>query len=128
MTKLPDSQEIDSLFELLVEQQKHTFPEPKKPLDAPTHHGVYIIYEGEDVLHVGRTIWSKGGLQQRLINHLRGKSSFARAYLSGEGNKLRDENYAFQYLEVLDPRKRAFLEALAIGKLYPQHIGVGVKE
>ena len=120
-----ERQEIIMLFESLLQQPKHIFPKLQHSLDVSVKHGVYIISRDEDVLHVGRTIRAKGGLQQRLKNHLQGKSSFARAYLSGDGNQLRRKGFAYQYLEVPDPRKRTLLEALAIGKLCPKHIGVG---
>jgi hypothetical protein len=121
-----ERQEIDKLFESLLQQPKHAFPLLRQSVEIPAKHGVYVIYHEEDVLHVGRTTRAKEGLQQRLRNHLQGKSSFVRAYLSGDGNKLRSKSVTFQYLEVPDPRKRALLESLSIGKLCPQHIGVGV--
>jgi hypothetical protein len=123
-----EREEIDRLYESLFLQPKHTFPEPGKSFEAPVKHGVYVIYEAEDVLHVGRTIRGEQGLRQRLGNHLRGKSSFARAYLQKRKINLRDKSFLFQFLEEPDPRKRALLEALAIGKLCPLHIGVGVVE
>ncbi len=128
MIELRDSQEIERLFELLLAQQKQAFPKSTDPLEVSTKQGVYIIYEGQNVLYVGKTLWLKGGLQRRLQNHLRGRSAFAKAYFSGAGHKLREKNYAFQYLEVAHPPRRAFLEALAIEKLAPQYIGVGAKK
>lgn len=121
-----ESQEIELLFQSLLQQPKRPFPAKRQSIQAPLNHGVYIIYCREDVLHVGRTIRGKNGLQQRLKNHLRGISSFTRNFLLGEGNKLRDGDHTFKYLEVEDPRKRALLESLAIGKLCPRHIGIGV--
>lgn len=118
--------QIKKLFDLLIIQSKHSFPVPYHSIDAPTNHGVYIIYKKEEVLHVGRTIRGIEGLRQRLKNHLHGKSSFTRAYLKGIGGKLRENIYAFRYLEVSDPRERALLEAYSIGILCPKHIGVGV--
>jgi hypothetical protein len=123
-----EREEIGILYESLLQQTKHVFPQPRQSFEVPVKHGVYVIYQAEDVLHVGRTIRGEQGLRQRLGNHLRGKSSFARVYLSRDGNKLRDKSFLFQFLEVPDPRKRALLEALAIGKLCPRHIGVGVEE
>jgi len=128
MAKTKESQEIEMLFQLLLTQPKYSFPAPRQPLPVPTTHGVYIIHKGEDVLHVGRTIRGRKGLRQRLNNHLQGSSSFTEAYLKGNGSRLRDRYHTYQYLEVPDPRKRALLEALTIGKLCPQHIGVGIEK
>jgi hypothetical protein len=58
-------------------------------------------------------------------NHLQGSSSFTNDYLKGKGAPLREEGYTYQYLELEDPRKRALLEAYAIGTLCPKHIGLG---
>ena len=121
-----ESLQIKKLFDLLIIQAKHSFPVSYHSIDAPTNHGVYIIYRKEEVLHVGRTIRGREGLRQRLKNHLHGKSSFIRACLKGNGSKLREKHYAFQYLEIPDPRERALLEAYSIGILCPKHIGVGV--
>jgi hypothetical protein len=123
-----ETEEINMLFESLLQQTKHAFPKSRQSFEVPVKHGVYVIYQEKDVLHVGRTIRGEHGLQQRLRNHLQGKSSFTRAYFSGDGNKLRDKTFSFHFLEVLEPRKRALLESLAIGKLCPLHIGVGVDE
>lgn len=123
-----ESQKSEMLFENLLKHSKHSFPAPRQPLKAPTTHGVYIIRKDDDILHVGRTIRGKKGLHQRLNNHLRGSSSFTKVFLLGNGSKLRDQNHTYQYLKVPDSRIRAILEALTIGKLCPQHIGVGVKE
>ena len=125
---MDEVEEIRRLYKLLLQQDKKTFPQPGQSFEAPAEHGVYVIYQGEDALHVGRTVRGEQGLRQRLKNHLRGKSSFARAYLSGDGSKLRDHGYFLQLLEVPDARKRTLLEALAIGKLCPRHIGLGVIE
>ena len=120
-----EAREIDDLFELLSSQPKRHFPLQGQPLDASTMHGVYIIYRGDTVLHVGRTYRGKKGLHQRLYNHLHGSSSFTNDYLNGEGSILRKAEYSYQYLVLEDARKRALLEAYATGKLCPEHIGVG---
>jgi hypothetical protein len=86
---------------------------------------VYIIYKEEVVLHTGRTLRGKDGLQQRLKNHLHGSSSFTVEYLKGKGATLREGGYTYQYLELGDSRKRALLEAYAIGTLCPEHLGLG---
>jgi hypothetical protein len=123
-----ESEEIFMLFESLRQQPKRHFPKIEEPFDVPIVHGVYVIYQGEDVLHVGRTIRAEKGLRQRLLNHPQGKSSFARAYLREKGINLRDEGVTFQFLKEPDHRKRALLEAFAIGKLCPRHIGVGINK
>ncbi len=86
---------------------------------------MYIIRKGETVLHVGRTLRGQDGLHQRLKNHLHGSSSFTREYLKGKGATLRESGYVYQFLELEDSRKRALLEAYAIGTLCPEHLGLG---
>lgn len=75
-------------------------------------------------MHVGRSVRGREGLAQRLGNHLRGQSSFAKSYLKGNGRLLR-EGYTYQYLVVADNRARALLEHLAVGELCPEHLGLG---
>jgi hypothetical protein len=120
-----ERQVIKDLFENLCSQPKRAFPQSRQPLDAPAKHGVYIICKGETVLHVGRTVSGQDGLYQRLNNHLHGSSSFTRGYLKGKGTTLRESGYTYQFLELEDSRKRALLEAYAIGMLCPEHLGVG---
>jgi hypothetical protein len=120
-----ESQEVKKLFDELCAQPKRSFPQCRQPLDAPSKPGVYIIRKDETVLHVGRTLRGMGGLHQRLKNHLHGSSSFTNEYLEGNGETLREGGYTYQYLEVEDPRKRALLEAYAVGTLCPEHIGLG---
>lgn len=117
--------EIEQLFEKLCKQVRHPFPQKRQPTDAPTDQGVYIIREGDVILHVGRTLRGKEGLQQRIKNHLSGSSSFSKNYLKVNGVNLREGKYLYQYLVVNDPRKRALLEAYAVGMLCPEHLGLG---
>ncbi len=121
-----ERQEIKKLFEELCKQRTQTFPQSREPLEAPLEPGVYIICKGINVLHVGRTSRAKYGIYQRLYNHLHGASSFTDKYLKGNGEALR-KGHTFQYLIVKDDRLRALLEAYAIGRLCPKHIGLGVK-
>jgi hypothetical protein len=60
----------------------------------------------------------------RLANHLHGLSSFTKHYLEGKGSKLR-QGYSYRCLPVKNLRRRALLEAYAIGCLCPKHIGLG---
>jgi len=120
-----EPKKIQKLLQELINSESHSFPPKFKPLDAPTEHGVYIIYNSQDeVVHVGRSVRGKNGLHQRLKNHLQGASSFANKYLDGDGSKLRN-GYKFKYLVIPDPRKRALVEALATGTLCPLHLGLG---
>ena len=117
---------IAAQFLRLRRRPTHRFPKRGFALAAPDQHGVYIITDSKGkVVHVGRTIRGRRGLYQRLRNHIQGQSSFVLSYLNGDGETLRD-GYGFQYLEVNDDKQRAFLEALAIGRLCPSHIGIGV--
>ena len=120
-----ESQEVKSLFSKLWVQPKQSFPKDRQRLDAPSKPGVYIISKEETVLHVGRTLRGRGGIHQRLKNHLHGSFSFTNKYLRGNGAILRKDGYTYQCLKLRDSRKRALLEAYAVGRLCPQHIGLG---
>lgn len=121
----PEKQKVKKLFKALCKQPMWQFPQARRKLEAPLKPGVYIIRKGRVVLHVGRTVRGRGGLQQRLKNHLHGNSSFTNEYLNGKGDKLR-KGHTFQLLVVKNRRLRALLEAYATGKLCPKHIGLGV--
>lgn len=123
-----EPQVIRELCTILLKQERHRFPEKRQPVDAPPIHGVYLIRKNDIVLHVGRTYRGQSGLKQRIRNHLVNASSFANIYLKSKGLTgaiLRTNNYTFQYLELANSRKRALLEAYAIGTLCPKHMGLG---
>lgn len=104
------------------------FPE-KGGVKKSNKQGVYIIYKDKKkVLHVGKTNRAKNGINQRLTNHLYGNSSFTINYLKNEGRKLRKKCYSFKFIEIKDDKERAYLEALLIGSLCPEHIGTGKSE
>ena len=124
----PNAKEIANLLGKLLANDQLPFPENGKLKDAQKTQGVYIIRENGTVLHVGRTYDGKEGLCQRLNNHLYGASSFVKKYLNGKKEKLRKKGYTYQVLEVKDEKERAYLEALATGILYPEHIGTGRKK
>jgi len=119
-----ESQEVKNLFAKLCAQLKQRFPQDRQRLNAPSEPGVYIIRKEETVLHVGRTLHGGRGIHQRLKNHLHGSSSFTNKYLRGNGAILREDGHTYQYLKLEDPRKRALLEAYAVGTLCPRHIGL----
>ncbi len=119
-----EQETVRAQFNELRRAPLQTFPAPRKKLDAPDGQGVYLIYSPQDkVLHVGRTYRGKGGLAQRLCNHMAGASSFTSHYLEGQGSKLRN-GYKFRCLIVKNARLRALLEAYAVGYLCPAHIGL----
>jgi len=120
-----ERKEVKELYEKLRRQKKLAFPEARERLEAPKKHGVYIIYQGKKVIHIGRTLRAKNGLHQRLMNHLHGNSSLTINEFNGSGTKLR-KGFKYRCLEVECPRKRALLEAYAIGYLCPNYIGLGV--
>jgi len=120
-----ECKEIEKLFKKLIAQPIRSFPQNRQPIDAPSKPSVYIIRKEEIILHVGRTLRGRNGLRQRLKNHLHGSSSFTKEYLKGKGSILRKNGYTYQYLVLEDPRKRALLEAYAVGTLCPKHIGLG---
>jgi excinuclease UvrABC nuclease subunit len=112
---------IESLLNDLKKQKPFSF----EKISASKKHGVYLINDSDGrVLHVGRTVTAKNGLNQRLSNHRNGKSSFVKNYLKGDVEKLRC-NFTFQYIEVEDDRSRALLEYLSIAWFCPIHLGLG---
>ena len=122
-----ERRKIDKLLQELRAVKLCKFPSKGgvRNTGVPMKQGVYVIYNPHGaVVHVGRTLRARRGLQQRLNNHLSGKSAFVRNYLKGSGSKLR-EGYKLRYLVIDDPRTRALLEALATGVFCPRHIGLG---
>ena len=121
-----EKHKINDLLKKLLAQKLYKFPRPSE-LDVPDEHGVYIIYNPDKkVDHVGRSISGRRGLNQRIKNHLHGLSSYTIKHLNGNASKLR-EGYKFRYFLISDDRERALVEALAIGKLCPEHLGLGSK-
>jgi hypothetical protein len=122
--RVSESTLIQRLYRRLLKATRTPFPSARKPIDAPSRHGVYLVFNPNgEVAHVGRTVRGGEGLRRRLANHLHGKSSFAREFLASP-SELRD-GYEFAYLEVSDDRQRALLEAYAVGRLCPLHLGLG---
>ena len=118
---------IRELYKSLLKAPDQIFPRPRERLTASTKQGVYIVSDAKGaVLHVGKTARAKGGIRQRLNNHLHGQSSFTIKYLSGNGEKLRGK-CKFKYIDVANPRIRALLEAYAISNLCPKHLGLGAE-
>jgi hypothetical protein len=116
---------IRSLLGKLTYSQPQKFPSSRGKLIAPNRQGVYVIYSPRGrVVHVGRTPSGTGGIRQRLGNHLHNASSFTARFLDGHGAELR-RGYTFRCLVVKNRRVRALLEAYAIGRLCPAHIGLG---
>jgi hypothetical protein len=118
-----EREKLQALFDKLMCAPKHKFPLARERLYAPTDRGVYVIYDPKgEPAHVGSTPRAKGGIRQRLNDHLAGNSSFTITHLNKDPSKLRGE-YEFQCVVVPDSRLRALLEAYAIGQLCPAHIG-----
>lgn len=116
---------IRYLYKKLLSTKKVLFPIIGCQFYAPSQKGVYIIYNKNDVVvHVGCTPRAKNGIKQRLVNHLRGQSSFVHQFLRKNKTLLRN-GYGFRCLAVKDPRERKYLEGLATGLLCPKHIGKG---
>jgi hypothetical protein len=135
MSQEPDTLELlPCESRIVLELYRRLLKEPIRPiLDrnfsclVTSEPGVYVIRnsEGEPV-HVGTRPRGELGLRQRLGDHLSGTSSFARKFLNRLKHKLWN-GYSFQCLAVADARQRALLEALAIGRLCPLHLGTGEK-
>jgi hypothetical protein len=120
-----EQSKIEALLHKLTAAELGRFPEARSKLEAPEDRGVYIIYDRRgNVLHVGSTPRAKGGIAQRLRGHLASRSSFVQIHFEGEGSRLSD-GCTFRCIPVPVPRQRALLEALAIGRLCPAHIGQG---
>ncbi len=122
----PEPEIVAALYGELMEAPLRTFPALwEAGLDAPDRQGVYVIYDPRGrVLHVGRTTSARGGISQRLRDHMANASSFTTQYLKGEGGRLRGR-YKYRALAVGNRRHRALLEAYATGHLCPAHLGVG---
>jgi hypothetical protein len=124
-----EQKKIRALFHALINADEKAFPAKGSKIDAPNERGVYLIYAPNHcVAHVGSTPRAKGGLKQRLQDHLQGRSSFTAAYFAKSkqrhGTQLKGR-YSFRCLPVSGGRQRALLEAFAIGTLCPRHIGHG---
>ncbi len=120
-----EQETVKALFTELMHSPLQTFPARRGELKAPVRRGVYVIYSPrKKVVHVGRTPKAKGGIAQRLRDHMSGASSFTTQYLKKQGSKLRGR-YKFRCIVVGGRRRRALLEAYAIGRLCPAHIGLG---
>lgn len=116
---------IKALFDALEARPLVHFPQSRKPIVAPSVHGVYVVRDPDGiVVHVGRTVRGKAGLAQRLRNHVNAKSSFVRAYLGGSAERLRN-GFTFQFIEVPDDRERTLLEHFATAWYCPVHLGLG---
>ena len=123
--KTKESEKIKQLLDVLLSSNLFPFPPAREKLEAPEKQGVYLILcpRGQ-VVHVGRTLRGKKGLNQRLRNHLTTNSSFTNIHLKSGGSILR-KGYKYKYLVLENPRKRALVEAMGTGILCPKHIGLG---
>jgi hypothetical protein len=118
---------IIKLYEDLINFDFHIFP-IKGKINICDKHGVYIILSPKDeILHVGSTKTAKGGINQRLLNHVRNQSTFSKGFMKLNSINLRN-GYKFKYIEVENGRIRALLEALTAGMLCPLHFGTGEKK
>lgn len=123
-----DWRRVERLFDELLDAPVHTFSRYPAGMDASAQRGVYVICNraGRPV-HVGRTPTAKGGIAQRLCDHIYGRSSFVRESLNWDGTRLWRQKYRYQWLVVRSRRYRALLEAYAIGRLCPRHLGTGFR-
>lgn len=113
----------------LIGAPRQVFPRYPGGLQASKRRGVYVIYDRRGrVAHVGRTPKAKDGIAQRLRDHMHGQSSFAVHHLKNDGSRLWRENFEFRSIAVPSGRYRALLEAYAIGRLCPIHLGLGLKD
>ena len=116
---------IYKLHRKLLKELTHKFPMKGVKLDITCKQGVYIIYNHKNiVMHVGKTNSAKGGLNQRMNDHLGKNSSFTKNYLKPNKVDVR-KGYYFRYLEIANSRERTFVEAITSGFLCPAYIGTG---
>lgn len=93
--------------------------------DNPLYHGVYAISDPQDleILYVGMSKNAKGGIGQRLDDHvsLTGESatSILRTWIGGDLEIAR--SYLVRILRVDDYFERRNIEAVAIGALSPKY-------
>jgi excinuclease UvrABC nuclease subunit len=122
MTDPGEANAVQTLFRSLITAPLREFPRAGPP-SVERESGVYVVYDlNGAVLHVGRT--TKGTLRNRLNNHLHGQSSFTRSFVAPRQLDVRSA-CRFRYLVVPDARRGALLEAHAIGRLCPAHLGTG---
>src|SRR5271169_65578 len=96
MTTKP--QRVEAKFAQLMRSPLRTFPASRHGLQETDKRGVYVIYgTHEKVLHVGGTLRARGGIRQRLSNHLYGLSSFTNKsqYLWKHGGRTLKDRYAY---------------------------------
>lgn len=127
-------QRVKAKFADLTGSPMRSFPAPHGRLEATDQRGVYVIYSPcGKVLHVGGTPRGQRGIRQRLSNHLHGQSSFTgeSKYLWRHGGSTLKARYtyvrercSYRYLAIDSERLRVLLEAYAIGRLCPDHIGL----
>lgn len=116
---------IVKLSDDLHEKDLCHFPPLGTRPDATDSKGVYVVCSpSKTPLHVWNTPRARRGINQRLENHLNGKSTFSRKYLRPKGENLQ-KGYWYRFLKVRGNRQMALLEAYAIGVLCPAHIGTG---
>lgn len=114
---------IAEYFHALWNQDWLVFPKKHEPLYATTRKGVYVIADQQKiVLHVGATPRAAHGIEKRLKDHLGGKSSFARSYLRPRKQNLRNGSL-YCYKPIKSSRVMALVEAYAISRLCPKHLG-----
>lgn len=113
---------IQSHFNRLIKSRLLSFKSTTDVNNISTNLGVYIIYNNKkEVLYIGRTPKAKGGLKQRIKNHLNGASSFSINFAQKNNLDLKKIG-KFRYIPIEDYSERAYTEALATGKLCPQYI------
>lgn len=124
---MKETTEVKDFFEDLLKAQLMRLPSQGPP-KVSSNQGVYILYSVIGVvLHVGRSIRAKGGVNQRLNDHLKGKGSFTREYAYLSKIELREE-VPFRFKEVHDDPKRALVEAFTCRSLCRVHLATGHKE
>ena len=113
---------VEARVRELLSQQPITMREVVKLY--PGFHGVYAISDplDEEIIYVGLSKTAKGGIGQRLGDHinLTGKSatSILRTFVGGDISLAR--SYLVRVLQVDDWTERRNIEAVAIGALSPK--------
>ena len=112
----------------LVDLEESLFDQPAVPLteikttryEEYAYGGVYLIYDGDELVKVGKTVWKEGHKERGLADRVDGLSSqndspLRRYYTNEQANKC-----TVKAIEVVDPVLRGRLEYYLIGKYAPK--------
>jgi hypothetical protein len=109
----------------LLKKEPKTMEDAVEWLGKRRFHGVYVIsiHQNSKIIYIGRSIWGKGKLWQRLSNHF-GKASLDTFGLRGKAGRKKAKKYFVRFIGIgrqKDNHKgRRDLEFFAISVLSPE--------